>query len=91
MDHTSEQWTEAHQADSEPDFYGKWKYIESEAPEGFDWYLVTITSGSGRRIVTTAFLGGMDNGGGIWTIDSHYIEEDEIHGWMPLPQPAINK
>ena len=32
MDHTSEQWTEGHQSNSEPDFYGKWIDIEAREP-----------------------------------------------------------
>ena len=74
---------------SEPDFYGKWVSLGDKIPEMHDWYLVAISNVHGKRITVMGFLDGCKESdtGRVWIIDGHDAEEDEIHGWMPLPAP----
>lgn len=71
MDHTSEDWTEEHQQNSEPDFYGKWRNIYSAPKDGSTF----IAYEEGYGIHECWWDDGHDGGAGGF--------RSPHHGWSP--------
>ena len=85
MDYTKHEWTEGHQAASEPDFYGKWVSVKKSLPvlkRGLysDWVLVADKR-DGRVFVHQDRYDFEDNAW-VSAVNPSY--------WMPLPQPPID-
>lgn len=79
IDHTSPAWTEADQAASEPDFYGKWEGMET-APKDGDEILLYSNGDIGvcywrdDHVMT----------GWTWGLDMPFNNPSH---WMRLPEP----
>ena len=87
MNHTDAHWTEEHQANSEPDFYGKWIDAEKVKPgcaSGFDvWvYCHDIVSFWQQKLHWN---------GSNWIHNGGEVFPPIVTHWMMLPPNPIIK
>jgi len=76
-------WTEAHQQNSEPDFYGKWISVEDKLPEPGTWVL-----GYTGNLVQMLFLDGVSPV--IW-LGYEGDWDLFVSHWMLLPEKPPQK
>lgn len=80
--HTSPDWTDKHQENSEPDFYGKWISVEDELPDmGFPVLMWGCDENpiTGYRTNTESGARWYEYGSDEWMVG--------VTHWMPLPEP----
>jgi hypothetical protein len=88
MNHTDVHWTEGHQANSEPDFYGKWMDASKSLPSDGDYSVfVAFSNGSveDMRMVHVQ----------DWVRDNNLasdMKDVTVTHWMHMPNhPNITK
>jgi len=86
MNHTSQLWTEEDQAESEPDFYGKWKSIET-APKNREVILLGFAKliGTIREEDRRVYEGWWNHIQNTWTSTNGFVILSDATHWMPLP------
>lgn len=85
MNHTDTGWTEDHQENSEPDFYGKWIDVKSAQPELHHRVLVSTLDAEDRPIVCFATW---NTKPAVFILDGGYKDKDVTH-WMQIPCSPI--
>tara|TARA_R110002110_G_scaffold332424_1_gene543457 strand:- start:248 stop:505 length:258 start_codon:yes stop_codon:yes gene_type:complete len=77
--HTSESWTEEDQANSEPDFYGKW--VELKRIQPAENFKVLISDGDNIGHARMVY-------GQLQIVASNdFVDMSKVTHWMSLPEP----
>ena len=82
MNHTDVHWTEEHQANSEPDFYGKWIDAQSSPPPLNHQVLISDgkdTVGHARRVSSDYYQ--------VVSSNTPVINSAVVY-WMEKPKPG---
>jgi len=91
MDPNDLEWTEQHQRDSEPDFYGKWVSVNNKLPESIDGNVLVYfaETGSIETVHIPDYFDGITYGSDTYEnqLYTKWYKSQNITHWMSLPGP----